>query len=443
MEEFAAKILADMAQLEATEEVDPREPNAEAEEAVSSPREPEEEPAPEAKEMLQRMRKNADRAAARKAARLAARRKNKGFNRKQETEEIMSKPLEQITDVIKNAPKDSEEYRRALYELDVRKRQLKLDEAKKQKVISDEMLAKAGYKNLPQGHATLPSISAEKLKGDLDGQPMPVPMSILQPNLYGELTVQIVASDGTNLLADESSRAAQRRALTQTRQNVVAVIQDAVNVAPPQLDEPEEEEVAVAEQSPTQEVAVAIEEAVPSVDALVVQEYTEPADFLLEVPIIKKLGITRKDIAITSENEDQIKLLAQNNEHGLALVKPFSIPEGVVGYGKVDGKECVIAFDRPDERFGQPGQLLAIFEKGSFRKVPTEMPVYDPNVIEGLTKPAALEAPVADPPVLLEPAEAPEAPTTDPTPIEAPTTDPTPIAAPEPEELTEEGPVEL
>src|SRR3989338_8751675 len=201
--------------------------------------------------------------------------------------------------------------------------------------ITLEQRRAAGYCDIPAG-AQLPApISLATLRGNMANQAVPLPKDFLSGDMFGEGAIQIFGSDGTNLLDSASDR-----------------------------------RLALLEQKLTKSTDA-------DADGMSTgKEIVTINDRILSIPLARELGIKAEDIAISAANEGEITKVLQNKGQGLTLVKPFSIPAGIIG----GNDKVLVAFDRPDFRTGQPGQLLGIFRKDTFRSVPHEEVVYNPNV---------------------------------------------------------------
>lgn len=323
---------------------------------------------------LNRVKNTIERNLAKKASR--TRKVPDATQKKQEIEEIMSKPLEHITSVIQKGSleyltKDTPEYNavvefratkefiQATRELDIRKRQEKmlLAQSRPEQISAEQRIA-AGYLPAPAGLSLAAAISAKGLRGDLHGVAVPIPINFLKGGLFSENKAVVFGSDGTNLLDDNATRALH---LLEHKLGVSIV----GNVTPS-----------------TQASMPALEHSGSGLgDAQMggIVPHTS-ADFILALPLAKEFGLTAADVAITKENEGEIQKFLAHNEMGLQMVTPFSIPAGIVGCTKINGHDALVAFDTPDFRTGQPGQLLMIAANGAFRKAPTSHVAYNPNV---------------------------------------------------------------
>ena len=274
-------------------------------------------------------------------------------SKQDELAEIMSKPLEQITDVLAKGESDPEfrltsEYATAARELDVRKKEERKIAARNRKPgeFTEEDRRRAGYLELPKGLEMPSAISTRALRCELNEIAVPMPLDMLLGDMHGQHKVSVIGSDGTNLIDSQGTRTANLLA------KEAKLLAGKVN-----------------NEEPNDDVADAI---IPSIN-----------DHIISLPLAQELGITAADIAITEKNEADIEKYLKGNANGLTTVKPFSIPAGIIGQGSVKGKQALIAFDQPDYRTGQPGKLLAIFEKGSFSDAPPEPVAYNPlDVLE-------------------------------------------------------------
>lgn len=303
--------------------------------------------------LISRSKAAMERNVSRSIARIEAK-KTAAAVKKQSLEELMSTPLEHIEAIIAKGNiaegasveeievattfKESQEYKKALRDLETRKRQDKLLTASKFTEITPEQRTAAGYTHAPVGLAPPAAISVQELRSELMSRAVPIPRDFLKPGMFGYVDSVVFGVDGSNLLG-----------------------------------------------GPMPDCVLKLEQKSISVDdtaggEIIAQEQSVPYDAIISMKLAQELGIKREDIIVTPENQGEIKKYLSNNDHGLALVKPFSIQAGIAGYTKVNGKDALIAFDHPDLSTGQPGQLFAIVSDGTFRKAPTGTVVYNPNV---------------------------------------------------------------
>lgn len=295
------------------------------------------------------MERNISRSIARNEAKKVA-----AAAKKQAMEELMSTPIEHIKAIIakgnvsENATpeeieaatlfKESQEYKKALRDLETRQRQDRLLTAASMTEITPEQRAAAGYTAVPVGMAPPATISVVELRSELKSRAVPIPRDFLKTGVFGDQDSVVFGADGSNLLG-----------------------------------------------GPTPGCVLNLEHKGCATDseeggAIIASSGSIVYDAIISLELAQELGIKREDLVVTNENQGEIKRYLCNNEHGLALVKPFSIQAGIAGFTKVNGKDALIAFDHPDIRTGQPGQLFAIVPDGVFRKAPTEQVNYNPNV---------------------------------------------------------------
>ena len=249
----------------------------------------------------------------------------------------MSKPIQEITDVIKRGQEDTEfresqEYKTAVKQLDIRQRQEKLIKAQSRdgKHITDEDRKNAGYLPTPTGLSLPPTLTLGTLRGDLNRVAIPIQLKHLSK-------ANIIGSNGTNILASD----------------------DLPNI------------IANEDTETT--------EATEDDDGIIPSNPDKIKDAIMCLPLSQKFSIKPEDIAINHENENEISKILNSDD---VMVKPYSIPAGIVGQANLNGKDCLIAFDHPNIA-GQPGNLLAIFENDSFKSLSADKPypTYNPNDI--------------------------------------------------------------
>jgi len=263
--------------------------------------------------------------------------------KKQELEEIISTPIEMFQIIVdKGIPKSeqtaeekealeefrkTQEYIRAVDCLHIKQKHEKhLLAASRSADITPEQLAASGYSAKPVGLELPPAISVADLAGSLTNTAIPIPRDYLKPDMFNECSSVVFGHDGTNLLGGD-----------------VPVQIKLLLAEPKSITESDSEAGAIIQKN-------------------------DIYDAIISLPISQALSIKREDIAITAENQQDIKKYLVNNDNGLAIVKPFSIQSGVVGLTKINGKDALIAFDKPTMQ-GQPGQLLALVAEGFTRKV--------------------------------------------------------------------------
>ena len=270
-------------------------------------------------------------------------------SKKDEITNIMSKPIQEITDVIKRGQEDTEfresqEYKTAVKQLDIRQRQEKLLKAQSRdgKQISDEDRKNAGYLPTPTGLSLPPALTLGTLRGNLNRVAIPIQLKHLSK-------ANVIGSNGTNILASD---------------------------LPPSIIANEDTETT--ETTETTE-ATETTETTEDADGIIPSNPDKIKDAIMCLPLSQKLSIKPEDIAINHENESEISKILNSDD---VMVKPYSIPAGIVGQANVNGKECLIAFDHPNIA-GQPGNLLAIFENDSFKSLSEDKPhpTYNPNDI--------------------------------------------------------------
>ena len=258
-------------------------------------------------------------------------------SKKDEISNIMSKPIQEITNIIQRGQEDAEfresqEYKTALKQLDIRQRQEKLIKAQNRdsKQISEEDRRNAGYLPTPTGLSLPPTLSLQTLRGDLNRVAIPIQLKHLsKANIIGSNGTNILASDDLpNIIANEDTDGTDG---TEANDGIIPSTSDKIK------------------------------------------------DTIMCLPLSQKFSIKPEDIAINPENENEISKILHSDD---VMVKPYSIPAGIVGQANLNGKDCLIAFDHPNIA-GQPGNLLAIFENDSFKSLSADKPhpTYNPNDI--------------------------------------------------------------
>jgi len=254
--------------------------------------------------------------------------------------------------------------------------------------MTDEQIrTAAGYKDAPLNLRLRPPIDALKLRGkNIDV--VPIPKSTLHGDMHGDNKGVVIGSSGLNLLESSNERRLKKleavvSSHSHSQHNPLMLGSDVV----PKLEETplpksegddQSDDADDVDETKDKSESTAIK-AMDLPEGNLVKHDTDPIDHILSLPLAKEMGIKAEHISINRENQDEI-MKSLHDPTSTILVKPFSIPAGIIGQGKLNGKNCLVAYDQPDIVTGQPGQMLAIFEKSTFSLAPKNNLVYNPDI---------------------------------------------------------------
>lgn len=97
---------------------------------------------------------------------------------------------------------------------------------------------------------------------------------------------------------------------------------------------------------------------------------------IMRYSLARELKFKPNDMALTKENELEVKKLLTGNE--LTIIKPWSIPCGVLGANN----DSILLIDEPNILTGQPGRLIAFIRTGVMYKPDTYDIHYDPHTYD-------------------------------------------------------------
>lgn len=224
--------------------------------------------------------------------------------------------------------------------------------------FSEEQLLKAGYLPKPAGLKPLESIDTETLKGDLIDVALPVPKNYYKGNMYGENKIPIYDSNGFDLFASETAY------LSEIIKRFLPA--EAVKMLPAHMKTGLDDNITDETDEKGNSILNANANSKDQHNDITTVKNNYTA--IMKHPLAQKYNLQQKDMAITPENELEVRKFLSGIEN--TTVKPFSIKAGVLGVND----DCILMIGPPDPLHGQPGHLMAIFRDDMFNRFSSDKP---------------------------------------------------------------------